>query len=35
MILVTTSTAAMPPARLALPVMKKLMMNVSMVPTVR
>src|SRR5215471_173223 len=35
MILVTTSTAAMLPARLTLPVTKKLMMNVSMVPTVR
>src|SRR5260370_26296657 len=35
MILVTTSTAAMLPARLTLPVTKKLMMNVSTVPTVR
>src|SRR5260221_10773810 len=35
MILVTTSTAAMLPARLTLPVTKKLMMNVSKVPTVR
>src|SRR6266481_4068580 len=35
MILVTTSTAAMLPARLTFPVTKKLMMNVSMVPTVR
>jgi hypothetical protein len=34
-IFVTTSTAAMVPARLIFPVTKKLMMNVSMLPVSR